>query len=326
MIDELLVKQMLGECNASEAESIKAWLAASEANKKRYRDFEWLWIESRKLASKKEVDVDAAWERFTHMRNSHAHPKAGKVISLLLVKKYAASIAAICILVLGLTLLLKWMQRPAQEVVPFEMLSIHTFNETKTDTLPDGTIVTLNKNSNLLYPNKFSDTLRKIILEGEAFFNVVSNPAKPFLVEAGKLEVKVLGTTFNVINRVNVSRVVVESGRVEVGFMQKKEILSPNQQVTVSGKDSSFRIEPVNNVLYKYYRTREFICDNTPLITLVESLREAYDTDIILETKAIENLRITATFRQEPLDSILEIVAQTLGIKAIKNGNQIILR
>jgi ferric-dicitrate binding protein FerR (iron transport regulator) len=58
----------------------------------------------------------------------------------------------------------------------------------------------------------------------------------------------------------------------------------------------------------------------------VESLRDAYGADIVIENKALGSLSITTTFKQEPLDNILDIVAQTLGIKVVKNGEQYILR
>lgn len=318
---------MLGECSPAESETIQAWRVASEANQKRFRDFEWLWNESRNLANKKEVDVDAAWERFTQLRKKGTSSnQGGKVISISLFKKYAPAIAAIFIMILGLTLVYKWMEKPATIDLPVEMLSLQTGDKTLTDTLPDGSIVTLNKNSRLIFPSQFSDSIRPVSLDGEAFFDVAANPAKPFQIEAGKLQVTVLGTSFNVINRPKVNRVVVETGRVEVGFREQKQILKPEQQITLRNEDSILTIKPVEDALYRYYRSQEFVCDNTPLVTLVESLRDAYGADIIIENKALGSLSITTTFKQEPLDNILDIVAQTLGIKIVKNGEQYILR
>ena len=83
---------------------------------------------------------------------------------------------------------------------------------------PDGSIVTLNRNSKLIFPKHFTKNVREVTITGEAFFDVKPNTSKPFIINAGNVQVKVLGTSFNVCAYPGTEtvEVVVESGKVQV--------------------------------------------------------------------------------------------------------------
>jgi transmembrane sensor len=107
--------------------------------------------------------------------------------------------------------------------------------------LSDGSKITLNAGSTLSYPKTFSDTLREVVLEGEAFFEIASNPEKPFVVRSGSLLTTVLGTKFNVkvLPDTGQIQVALVEGSVRVTGLERKEgvVLEPKQLLTFSEHD-----------------------------------------------------------------------------------------
>lgn len=205
-------------------------------------------------------------------------------------------------------------------------LTISSLNEVRTDTLPDGSIITLNKNTAVSYPKRFAKSKREVHLkEGEAFFTVVPNQAKPFIIDVNNIEVKVLGTSFNIKVEKNRTELIVESGLVEVS--QKNQIVHVGKDERIEIDKTTGRFEKLINTdqLYKYYRNNTFIADNTPLWRLVEILNEAYDAHIIIDESSLKNVPINTTFESQSIDEILSIICETLTIKADRKGNQIIL-
>ncbi len=172
-----------------------------------------------------------------------------------------------------------------------------SFDKTETDILPDGSTVTLSKNSSISYPGRFKGDKRKINLKGEALFDVKANKNKPFVVEINDVTITVLGTVFRVKNTSGSTEVFVESGSVQVTRNNKTVVLKQQEKVMV--------------------------CDNTPLWKLVEILNEAYQVNITIENNEIRNLPLTTTFYNESLENILNIISETFNITVERNANTI---
>jgi ferric-dicitrate binding protein FerR (iron transport regulator) len=102
--------------------------------------------------------------------------------------------------------------------------------------------------------------------------------------------------------------------------------LRKDEKIRVLQHDSTLIKENVQDRLYNYYRSREFVCDNTPLWKFVEILNEAYGANIIIENPKLRGLLLTAPFENESLDRILEVVHETFNITVIKETDRIILR
>jgi ferric-dicitrate binding protein FerR (iron transport regulator) len=194
------------------------------------------------------------------------------------------------------------------------------------DTLPDGSLVTLNKESVISYPSTFKREIRQVVLKGEAFFNVTPDKEKPFVILANGTRITVVGTSFNVKNIHGNVEVVVETGIVTVTKGIRTVQLKPNEKVTVNATDSVLTEEKVTDKLYKYYRTKEFVCDETPLWKLVAVINEAYHAQIIIGNPALRNMTLTTTFHNESLAQVLDVISITFNIKVVKEGNTIILQ
>jgi ferric-dicitrate binding protein FerR (iron transport regulator) len=327
MTDELLVKYLVGECSKEEQDAVMAWKTADPFNKKRFESLEWIWMESHKINQQSKVDVDKAWNSFIELRDrAEEKQKKGRAIPLSGTFSRVLAIAASFLIILTLYYL-KWnIDQKSDVTKPVAYIKLQTFENTLTDTLPDGTIITLNKNSALSYPEVFSDTQRNVKMEGEIFFEVARNEAKPFIIETERTDITVLGTSFNVETQNTFTRVIVETGLVEVDYKKGNIIVEPGQQLTIQKSDSLIQKVPVSDELYKYYRSRVFVCDNTPLATLVDKLNEAYGAAIIIVNPAKGNLKITTTFADESLENILDIIALTLDVKIIKTKENILIQ
>jgi len=140
------------------------------------------------------------------------------------------------------------------------------------------------------------------------------------------VQITVVGTSFNVKTINGNTEVVVETGVVKVTRAGNTVELKANEEVTVRSKDSILTKEKVSDQLYKYYRTKEFVCDDTPLWKLVEVINEAYNSHIVIGNPALRNMSITTTFNNESLDQVLNVISLTLNITIIKEGDTITLQ
>jgi transmembrane sensor len=194
------------------------------------------------------------------------------------------------------------------------------------DTLPDGSVIVLNKASSLQYPERFTGDTRKVTLKGEAFFNITPNKQKPFVIDVNDVRVTVVGTSFNIKSYKGKTEVVVETGVVRVTKNGKTTELRPKEKIVTDAKDSVLQAkEEVTSQLYKYYRSKEFVCDDTPLWQLVQVLNEAYDANIVIGRKELENQRLSTIFVNESLEQVLKVIELTFNIKVIKENGKIIL-
>jgi len=230
-------------------------------------------------------------------------------------------IAASVIILVGLGLLTYWIFNDHTKE-----LTVVAQKTVLNDTLPDGSVVTVNKGSSISYLPKFKGETRQVSLKGEAFFNVTPNKKKPFIISVNDVQITVVGTSFNVKTINGNTEVVVETGVVKVTRAGKTVELKANEEVTVGAKGSILAKEKVSDQLYKYYRTKEFVCDDTPLWKLVEVINEAYNSHIVIGNPALKDMSITTTFNNESLEQVLNVISITFNIKVTKEGDNIILQ
>jgi len=290
---------------------VKQWLA-DDANLAYYNQLKKIWDDSRQLALASTVDESRAWQKF-HQR---IRPTPVRRTSFGWMR-----IAASVIIVLGIGILGYWIfnDRTKEMTVVAQKTVLN-------DTLPDGSVVTVNKGSSISYMSKFKGETRQVSLKGEAFFNVTPNKKKPFIISVNDVQITVVGTSFNVKTVNGNTDVVVETGIVKVTRAGKTVELKANEEVVVNAKDSALTKEKVSDQLYKYYRTKEFICDDTPLWKLVEVINEAYNSHVVIGDPALKEMGITTTFNNESLEQVLNVISLTLNIKIIKEGDTIILQ
>lgn len=291
---------------------MRRWLVVDDANVTYYNQLKKIWDDSRQLAQTATVDENRAWQKF----QQRIHPAPVRHTAFGWIR-----IAASVIIIAAIGLLAYWaLNNPAKEMTMVAQQTVLN------DTLPDGSVVTVNKGSSISYLSKFKGKTRPVALKGEAFFNVKPNKEKPFIISVNDVQITVLGTSFNVKNINGNTEVVVETGIVKVTGAGKTVELKANEKVVMDAKDSVVAKEEVSDQLYKYYRTKEFVCDDTPLWKLVEVINEAYQSHVVIGNPALRDMGLTTTFHNESLEQVLNVISITFDIKVIKEGDTIILQ
>lgn len=311
-IDELLVKSMLGEADEAQQEFVRNWRARSFENDRYYGQFEQVWRQSRQLAARNPVDVDAAWKRFQASVTDKRAPRRMRLFQAGVLR-----IAAGVLLLVGVV--------AASYLWWTGTVDASAGDGVLRQELPDGSFVTMNKQSKLSFPRHFTGANRIVRLDGEAFFSVSPDKAHPFLIDANGVLVRVVGTSFNVKSNKRRTEVIVETGVVEVTQSTEKVSLHPRERVLVSS-GRSLKKEVSEDKLYNYYRTNEFVCDHTPLSRLVAVLEEAYGRRIEIAAPEKAQLQLTANFRNDGLQPVLAIVCETLNLQAIEKDGVIVIQ
>ncbi|CAC9975440.1 FecR family protein [Flavobacterium panici] len=318
MNDDLLVKYLVGETDADENATVEFWLKADEKNLNYYNGFKKIWEDSLLIAAEnKTIDEDAAWKRL----QNRIHDKEVRVLTPKKSSVYWLRIAASILLISTLG----WLGYSYFENKSNTLIQIYASNSTLNDTLPDGTTVTLNKNSSLSYASKFKGKTRPVTLKGEAFFNVSPNKTKPFIITINDVTVQVVGTSFNVKNKNGKTTVDVETGIVKVSKNKDQVELRHGEKVIIADHKPELLKSTSKGRLYNYYRNKELVCDETPLEELVEVLNEIYDVNIIIKNPSLKEKPLTTVFKDQSLDQVLEVIQETFRIEIERKNNQIIL-
>lgn len=321
MNDDLLVKYLLQETTPAESRQVKAWIEAGPANLRYFEHFKLIWDKSRELAAQSTVDEEAAWHRFQQRVQQGGATARGTVRSLNRWKGW--QVAALLAGLVAMAAMTWFLAGRREAEVPVVLAAANT---SEVDTLPDGSVITLNKHSSLRYAGAYNKQGRTVALQGEAFFTVTPNKEQPFVVQVNGITVTVTGTSFNIKTRGAATEVIVETGSVQVSTSRQTVMLRPREKVIATHPDSVLAKEKVTDQLYSYYRDKVFVCDNTPLWKLVQVLNEAYNAHIVIESKEKGQLPLTATYNNESLDKVLSLVAQTLDLTVTRDNSRIILK
>jgi ferric-dicitrate binding protein FerR (iron transport regulator) len=319
-IDNLLGKYLAGEASSSERDEVEAWIVASPENQRYFNDLKFISERAGKIQNWQPFDTDAAWTRM----KSRVAPQEPKTIHIPKKSEFRIiwSIAASLVLVMAVAYILYTSTRK-----PVQTLALHAVHTTVEDTLPDKSVAFLNKGTTLDYEYNPREKVRKLKLKGEAFFDVKHKEQQPFIIESDDVIIEDIGTTFNVKAYPGnpTVEVFVESGEVAFYTKENPGIHLLAGETGIYNKESkSFAklVESDTNILS--YKTRVFNFYNSDLGTVVESLNEVYETKIQLRGN-LKSCRLNVTFKNEPIESIAEIIAETLNLKITFSEKEILL-
>ena len=210
-------------------------------------------------------------------------------------------------------------------------LEYHTsYGETSSITLPDGSSVVLNANSRLTVFSDWSrQPVREIWLDGEAFFSVVHKiNNQPFKVITGEgVTVEVLGTTFNVYNRTNATKVVLNSGQIRLNLPtdQSPEMIVMKPGEMVEYKEQHYEKKAVNPLLYTSWTSNKIILDHTSLAEMVYMLKDSYGLDVEVSDSKLLKETVSGSMPLGDPEILLTQMAKAFQLKIKKEGNVIIV-
>lgn len=184
--------------------------------------------------------------------------------------------------------------------------------------LADGTKVWLNAASELSYPSSFDTVQRIVELNGEAYFEVAKSGI-PFIVKTGDMDIRVLGTAFNVMAYAEepTVQVTLEEGRVRVDVEKEKTLLFPGQQAVLERRDSILEVREVNTKIYTGWRTGEFLFGGEPLESVGRKLARWYDVHILVDSTLLEKSLNGALRRYDSIREVCRMLELTDEVEVV---------
>ncbi|WP_065218873.1 MULTISPECIES: FecR family protein [Butyricimonas] len=185
--------------------------------------------------------------------------------------------------------------------------------------LADGTRVWMFAESEIRFPTRFKGSKREVYLSGEAYFEVRHDPAHPFYVKTKSLDVKVLGTSFNVKAYNNMD--VVETSLVEGMVSLKDNVLRPNMQAVFHKNTGDFSYREINGASYRLRKERVFVFDEERLDDILQEMARWYDFEIFYQNPEMADKRFGFKLEKyEQVETLLDILELTGEVRFVMKG------
>ncbi|SMC87271.1 FecR family protein [Pedobacter nyackensis] len=191
--------------------------------------------------------------------------------------------------------------------------------------LIDGTTVTLNADSKLIFPTKFTDNSRIVTLSGEAFFKVAKDKKKPFIVKTNQGEVKVLGTHFNIksYKDAGADAISLIEGKVQVAKEDQVLTLAPGQEARLR-KNEPIKVSAFDPEEVLAWKEGLFLFDDRSLAQVLTELEKWYSVEFEYSSTALKSIPIYIKIKKDrKIEDILVALERTNHIKFKKSGNVI---
>ncbi|MEO9965506.1 MAG: FecR domain-containing protein [Reichenbachiella sp.] len=319
--EEELYLHFASELSDDQQAQVLDWKSLSGENEAEYNRLKLLFLDLKAVntigAEDEGFDVGQAWAKSVRRRRSTNNHHS-------ISPYYILRVAAMIVLMIGVGWFCWDMGTKSESTNLIEYVAS---GEMKSITLPDGTNINLSKNSRLIYSKNFDKKNRTVSLEGEAFFDVTHNPKLPFVVKTGEVQVRVLGTSFNVNNAISDSvEVMVKTGKVQMTASRKRTILTPGyrgvyyrstRQLVKIGNTRAESPLPKTN--------RKLSFEDQPLSEILASLHQAYQIKVNLSNPAIANCKISISYEGGPIEEFLNGVGYRLGIVWSNQGDAYLL-
>ena len=200
--------------------------------------------------------------------------------------------------------------------------------------LSDGTIVHLNSGTSLKFPTDFVEgSDRKVFLKGEAYFDVTDDDKHPFIVNADEVDIRVLGTKFNIsaygedkqLNTVLVEGSVSMYERDNMNGKNNPIVLTPGKMATWDKRNKSINVNEVDVNNYISWIEGKLVFANTPFSDIIKRLERNYNVEIINNNLILDTQLYDATFDIETIEEVLNSFNKSYAIKYIISNNKIII-
>lgn len=316
---ELIARKLSGEATAEEEKILAEWIREDQSNKEIFDQYSRLWDRTGETEQMEQINIDEEWHKFSGAVGERR--KTGRLRRMSFIARLAAAVFAGLIITFSGLLIYR----------TAAFTKVKAVAQVREVRLPDGSAVTINTGSVLKYPKSYGKTSRELELKGEAFFDVVGNPSKPFIVKAGAIRVKVLGTSFNVeeVTDKNIVEVIVAEGKVGVYGKSKNELMAElikGEKAVINSATGSLSINASINPNFNSYKTKRIVFKNTGLKQVASTLEKTYNTHIRIENPEIRDKRITVTFNNKDLTYVLRTIESTLDLEIETKGNEVIIR
>lgn len=309
---KIIKKKLKGTLNKQEHKLFNNWLESEKSHQELFEKVSSAWT----VSQSNEYDSTRA---FKQLKKRIGNSEFTAQQTIIWKSKWVVAASISIALLVGILFL---SQKPGN---PPALLSKKTLtSQRSTVTLTDGSVVYLNSNSEIIYPQSFEETDERVVeLKGEGFFDVRPNPNKPFRVITGGVNTTVLGTSFNIMARkleevevtVKEGKVAVSSNRLGTTKKGTEVTLTAGQQVIAELHSEDWQVREVITAEFQAWRGRELHLDQVSFATAIEKIERIYGVPIINRHQSKTNCLIRGTYRNENLKTVLD------GLKLIANFN-----
>ena len=249
-----------------------------------------------------EIDLERDWKGFqSKLSQTGPYTKKGFIRPI-----FVMTIAASVIILIGVSLFTMVQKNAIPKVA-------HTETDIKSLTLPDGSQVWLNAHSSIEY---FANNRQKrhLKLVGEAYFDVVSNRQKPFVVESGPSTITVVGTAFNVSNNEEKKQttVTVDEGKVVLASTSEQIEINPDQQATCEFSSGNVRLLDVASLNATSWKSGIYTYASVPLESILKNLSDIFDVTFDVKDQSIADCELSVVIKGHSIMPIAEKLAATV--------------
>jgi len=314
---DLIGKYLAGEANPDEAMQLEAWLK-DPGNHKEYEEYVRLW---NLMPASVGAKVPAHAEVWSQLQSNMDKREYVPIRKLVLRLTVAASIIAV--IAIAAVYFVNQQRGDSYRTTETNALVHEAKGEKRTDTLNDGSVVTVNKYSMVSYAPDFNDVTRELSMSGEAFFNVKPDKTKPFIISVDDLKIEVVGTSFNVrsLRPQHEIEVQVQTGIVKMYTQNQSLMVKKGQTGTYIKKDGTLKLTDSIDVNKMGYATNSFYFNDISLTEACKYLAHAFNVEIKIDEDKFSDCRLTAQFDNKSVSYILEVINATFNTTYKKDGN-----
>ncbi len=315
-------------CSRQELVALKRWLSDPSAQAEVENWLSEHWETSPEMESA--TLIETVFQQIQEYQNEHHRNSAFSLSRILKVYQKVAAFLLIPLMGAGILYWISLTNPSSGQMVE----TIAPRGQKSQIVLTDGTKVWLNSDTKIKYPGNFSKTQRDIYLDGEAFFEVTKNAHQPFVVHTSRLDVKVLGTKFNVKaypdeNEIETSLFEGKVNLILQGTDKKKSLekeVNPGQSLIFNKNENKLTESRFPDEEISGWKNNRLIFKDDTFSNLVQKMERWYDVKVVYDEKLFRDRRLTVElYEGERLERLMEIISMTLAVDYKYEKGKIIL-
>jgi len=319
----MILRLFAGEADFDEKQKIAEWLSLSVENKKLYIDLREIWLTTGLQNNADQYNLEEAIVQFREHIGQAPRRLPGASATIRFFRKYAA------LFVLALTLPVGYYLGTRDNMTQNMTTVCCALGDKTNILLPDSTRVWLNSGSKLSFNSNFKKDGRNVVLEGEAYFSVSKDKDHPFFVKTSEIEIKVLGTQFNVKaypEENSVSTTLIE-GSIQISSPVEKMVIEPDQKMVFNKETHKLTLNKLTDTAPEIdWKRGRLIFRNESLEELEVKLERWFDVDIFLADEQVKHRRFTGTLERESILEVISYFDLSKYVSCTIQGNKIIIK
>ena len=328
-MDKLIINYLIGEISLEDQHKLKKWLEEDESHPVILEQMEKFWAQGEmKFPDRKQAVFSRLKSEIDKLEESDQFTKPSNRFTLGQLLRYAAVVLIASLISIYAYISFEVdIQRTRSTINYLEKVS--SPGQKITTTLPDGTKVKLNSESKIIVPEHFPADIREVTLMGEAFFEVVPDPNKPFIVHFNNNEVEVLGTSFDVKEDTESHQkmVAVKTGKVAVNNKANGEpiLLDPLQMVVETQSGTLNKLPIMSEEAVFGWTDNKLVFDDNQYKTVFKEVSKWFGVEIEVGKELDEGMKYTAVFDNPTLDEVLMSTSRIFKFNYKINENKVII-